>query len=123
MGWPWRVNMPNSGENVRFQVLVNGEVKATAGIESLGVLTMVLSWARCTGHVAPKDAKSVWNRRDQELDEPDMSVRLGGLDTAKDRHMNWFVHDIQVGDEVTVRVLPPGEFDTPIRKRGRRKKC
>ncbi|HBI44438.1 MAG TPA: hypothetical protein DDY78_16525 [Planctomycetales bacterium] len=105
--------MPSSGENVRFQLLVNGEVKATAGIESLGVLSMILSWVRCNPNAAPKDAKSVLKHCAQELDEPDMFVRLGGLDSAKDRLMTWFVRDIQVGDEVTVRVLPPGEFDSP----------
>jgi hypothetical protein len=48
-----------------------------------------------------------------------MFLRLGGLDTAKDRHMTWFVHDIQVGDEITVRVLAAGEIDKPAKKHPR----
>src|SRR5262245_7895114 len=38
--------MPKSGDNVRFQLLVNGEVRGSAGLESLGVLTVVLNWVR-----------------------------------------------------------------------------
>ena len=112
--------MPSSGENVRFQLLVNGEVKATAGIESFGVSSMILSWVRCNPDAAPKDAKSVVNRRNQELDEMDLSVRLGGLDTVKDRDLRWFVREIQVGDEISVRVLSPGEFDAPKKNSVRR---
>jgi hypothetical protein len=38
--------MPDSGENIRVQILVNGEVRGTAGMESVGVLSVILDWVR-----------------------------------------------------------------------------
>ena len=38
--------MPHSGQNIRFQLFVNGELKGTAGLESVGVLSMILDWVR-----------------------------------------------------------------------------
>ena len=37
---------PDTGENIRFRLLVNGDVKGTAGLASVGVLSQTLSWVR-----------------------------------------------------------------------------
>jgi hypothetical protein len=50
--------MPTSGDNVRFQVLINGELRATAGFDSTGVLTLALSWVRRNRAAAPKELRS-----------------------------------------------------------------
>jgi hypothetical protein len=113
--------MPNSGENDRFQLLVNGVVKATADMESLGVLTVILDWVRRDLATAPDDLRSEADFDPQDWIGNEINVRLGGLDSTTDEVVSWFDHDLQVGDEITVRVLPPGEFDTPTRKPGRRR--
>ena len=38
--------MPSSVQNIRIEVLVNGERKVIAGVESFGVLTAILQWVR-----------------------------------------------------------------------------
>ena len=82
----------------RFELLVNDERVALAGLESPGVLSIILASVR--RHEDP--------RPDDELD-----VRLTGLNTATGHHSIWATLDLSVGDVVTIRVLEPGECDEP----------
>ena len=43
-------------------------------------------------------------------------LRLGGLDSTTDEHVVWFASEIRVGDETSVQVLEPGEFDPPVER-------
>ena len=46
-------------------------------------------------------------------------IHFGELDSTTNEHLKWFRADLRAGDEIMVRVLPPGEYDTPIdRHRG-----
>ena len=108
--------MPHSGQNVRFQVAVNGEVRGIAGLESLGVLTVVLDWVRRDPAAAPKQARRAPGFREGDWIGNRVYVRLAGLDSATDQHVDWFGGELQAGDEVTVRVLPPGEFNPPVHR-------
>jgi hypothetical protein len=112
--------MLNSGQNVRFQVLVNGKVRGTAGMQSLGVLSLVLDWVRRDLAAIPKQA-----RKNPDFSEADwicnkVHVHLGGLDSVANQHVVWFGDELSVGDEVTVRLLPAGEFDRPRHRQGAR---
>lgn len=89
--------MPNSGDNLRFQLLVNGEVRNTSGIETEGVLSFTMSWVNVGSQ------------------ERDGKVRIGMGGAVGDEHIYWSAEDLEIGHEVTIRVLPPGEFDTPNR--------
>jgi hypothetical protein len=111
--------MPDSGENVRFQVLVNGEVRGTAGLESVGVLSVILDWVR-RDTAAPERARRQPGFRENDWAGDQVHVSLGGLDSAAGEHVEWFVGELRVGDEVVVRVLPPGEFDSPPHRHGAR---
>src|SRR5262249_21651920 len=109
--------MPSSGENVRFQVLVNGELRGTAGMESTGVLSLILDWVRRDPAAAPKELRSDLEFNEEEWVGNEVRVRLGGLDSASREHVEWFGSELRPGDEVIVRVLPPGEFDAPALRR------
>ena len=109
--------MPNSGENVRFQVLVNGKAHGTAGMESIGVLTLILDWVRRDPAAAPKELRSDPEFTEKEWVGNEIFVRLGGLDSAAKEQVTWFHERLRAGDEVTVRVLPAGEFDPATQKR------
>jgi hypothetical protein len=89
--------MPDSGTNVRFQVLLNGEVVATAGLSSYGVLSIICDWVR------------------RDLDEvPEAKRSAPGFNpAARDEHLEWFGSRLNAGDQVTIKILPPGEFDPP----------
>jgi hypothetical protein len=108
--------MPDSGINVRLQILVNGKVRGTAGMESIGVLSVILDWVRRD----PKAASKPSSISRKEWEGNRVHVSLGGLDSVAEKHVEWFGADLDVGDEVTVRVLPPGEFDSPARREDRK---
>jgi hypothetical protein len=99
---------------LRFEVLVNGKVVATTGVGSAyGVLSAVVSWVR--RNPAAISAKI---RADPDFDELTVlkevcEVELGALDSVANRHSSWGKHDLRPGDEVTIRVLPSGQYDAP----------
>ena len=87
--------------STRFEILKNGERICISGIDGDGVLSFGLSYVK---------------HPDEELEH---SIHIGGLgmfDGSRDKkhHANWPAPEITVGDEITVRILKPGEFDDPI---------
>ena len=109
--------MPNTKENVRFQLLVNGKVSGTAGIEMVGVLNVIVGWVRRDPAAAPKEAKSDPHFNEQEWIHNRVDVRLRGLDSGTEEFVEWVGEPLEASDEVTVRVLPPGEYDPPTARR------
>src|SRR5262245_51199216 len=114
--------MPTSGENIRFQVLINGRVKATAGMESAGVLSAIIDWVRRDPAAMPDEVRLRHGYREADWIGKRVRFSLSGLDLAAKEHVSWFAGELRPGDEVTVRVLPAGGFDPPKRPRGRRAK-
>lgn len=113
--------MATSGSNVRFQLLVNGKAKAIGGIELFGVLNVILTWVRRDASRFSRKEMHGWNRRDWTHNK--VSVYLGGLNLATDKHVDWYHDLLKVGDEVMVKILGPGDVDEPksILKEDRRK--
>src|ERR1700679_800813 len=104
----------------RLQVSVNGVILATAGIENHGVLSVIVTWlarspgAICDGHRQASDFD------EEEFLAEVLDVSLGGLGGSDGigECLNWLESSpLKVGDEVTIRVLPPGEVDEPVRRR------
>lgn len=86
---------------VRFEVCVNGQPVCVSGLNGDGVLSTIVS---CIRH-----ADST----------PELDLRVGGLGkynpaSERPQHANWNAPSLSVGDEVTIRVLPAGEFDDPV---------
>lgn len=109
--------MPNSGENVRLQLSVNGKVVATVGIDSFGVLSAIVTWVKRN----PAKFKDRYKPDPADTLEGWISNRvsdsIGGLNSVSEKRLDWFRREIVVGEEVTIRVLPPGAFDLPIPRR------
>ena len=99
---------PDTAENIRFRLLVNGDVKGTAGLASVGVLSQTLSWVHRDSDQAPSEIRDI-----QEWVCNKIQLRLGGLDSTGGEHLIWFSAEIRVGDEISIQILPPGEFDPP----------
>ena len=91
--------MQPTSTSPRFELSVNGKVLGTAGIDGYGVLTTILDWVQ-------RDPAG----RDEGVSEEELQVDLAGL--CSDGHLDWAKRDLQVGDVVTIRVLPPGSFDS-----------
>jgi hypothetical protein len=77
-----------------FRVSVNGEHLCTAGIPEDGVLTSMVDWVGSRNH-------------------DHFSMRVGGLDSVKNCHLNWKRRSVWVGDEITTKILELSEVDPP----------
>ena len=99
---------------LRFEVLINGKVVATTGVGGAnGVLSAIVTWVR--RNPAAISAKV---RADPDFDELAFlnefcELELRALDSVADQHNSWGKHGLRPGDEVTIRVLPSGEYDAP----------
>jgi len=91
---------PHTNMSTRFEILKNGERVCTSGITGDGVLSVSVMYVKHSGH----DSTHV--------------LQIGGLgmfDGSQDRqhHAAWPSPDVAAGDEITIRILPPGEYDQP----------
>ncbi len=86
--------------STRFEILKNGKRVCISGINGDGVLSVGLSYVKRSGEESTHD------------------LNIGGLgifDGSQDRkhHAGWPAPDIATGDEITIRILPAGDFDDP----------
>jgi hypothetical protein len=86
-----------------FDVFRNGKRLCRAGVGDYGVLSAILTW--------------VCRRGENQPAGKDFSLHVGGLyrsEPTVDVHPNWVdLYDIQVGDEITIRVVESAEVDEP----------
>ena len=87
--------------SVRFEVLRNGQRVCLSGINGDGVLSTVVNYVKHAG----KDAK--------------LELNVGGLgqfnqSLEQKHHADWSTPELCIGDEITIRVLPAGDFDDPV---------
>lgn len=92
-----------------FEVSVNGKLLCRAGVGDAGVLTAMLTWAQ----ISPEFRKA----QGVEWEPSEPFLRVGGL--SDNHHIDWlndrFV--IQVGDEITVKVVEADTVDLPVKHR------
>lgn len=87
---------------VRFEVVHNGKRVCTSGIDGDGVLNVMLCYV--------KHADS----------DPKYDLEIGGLGhyhpaRPGSQHVSWpRPETVGIGDEITIRLLPPGDFDPPV---------
>ena len=86
--------------STRFEILKNGKRVCISGINGDGVLSVGLSYVK---------------HPDEDLTH---NLHIGGLgmfDGSQDRqhHAGWSAPAVATGDEITIRILPAGEFDDP----------
>jgi len=77
-----------------FQVHINGKKVCVAGIGQDGVLTSIVNWVAKKG-------------------EGDLFVTVGGLISPAGDHVTWVRQDLQVGDEILLRVVEAKTSDVP----------
>jgi len=83
-----------------IEVRVNGKKQCIAGIARDGVVSAILSWV---------------GRGDEhpELPREDVTLRVGGLDSMRDQHVDWLTRDMEVGDEIILRLVDVRKPDAP----------
>jgi hypothetical protein len=92
--------------DIRYQVLVNGRVVCTSGIEGLGVLTAILTWLKRKRRADDQVAGT-----DEVLESH--YLKVGGLISGTDEHLHWCEEPLKEGDEIVIRILGPGAADKP----------
>jgi hypothetical protein len=95
---------------------VNGEPKPTGSLPGNGVLTLDVCWVRRDPEKAPPASRRQPEFNEQEWVWGRIEASLGGLDSGAEEHVRWFREELRVGDELTLRLLPPGESDQPNRR-------
>ncbi len=95
----------------RLEVHVNDELLTTAAVDDYGVLTAILCWVLKDPERVPESVQQGTAAQQAEWLEEELSLDVGGLGPAG--HLNWPSRKLAVGDEVKIRVLPPGPADAP----------
>ena len=105
----------------RFEVLINGRRACIAGVDTYGVLNVILSRVRRSPLRFPKQGtgqvehtKRTWSR--EQLDVYVGGLEINGEDERNDRHLFWLRRQIKLGDKIVVRVLPVGPVSNPKRE-------
>ena len=76
-----------------FQILVNGKVVCTAGAPpEHRVLSTIVTWT---------------HRHPDQID-----LHVGGVPEG-DQHLEWNMPKIDIGDEVTIRIIDTNDIDQP----------
>jgi hypothetical protein len=99
--------MQTQSETIRFEVMKNGESKCVAGIDGFGVLSVDVHWVLRDPAYKPNGGTL------REWCKQELKYHVGGVRSVEDQHVNWAFGDLAPGDEVTIRILGPGDFDEP----------
>jgi hypothetical protein len=101
--------------DTRFQLLVNNEVVCTAGLDGFGTLTALVSSTKQGLEDVPSEWKAAPEFDEDEWLRERMAVVIWGSQDQGQYQFGWSQRSLSVGDEVTIRILPPGQFDAPTR--------
>ena len=99
--------------DIRFQLLVNNEVVCTAGLDGFGGLTVLVNATKQGLEDVPAKVKAVPEFDEDEWLRERMAVVIKGSEYHGLYQVGWNQRTLSVGDEVTVRILPSGQFDPP----------
>lgn len=103
--------------DIRFQFLVNGESICIAGAEGFGIFSSSLTWIKRgidSYERARQGAPPDWDTTREEWMEQSLGVVAGVTDAKYPRHATWLSRDLRIRDELTIRILDPGDCDNPI---------
>jgi len=90
---------------IALEVLLNGKRLCIAGAGDLGVVSANLCWVR--RKPVPEGVEVVgWTPEE-------LYINVGGIDSVTDEHLEWVRREIEVGCEVTVRVIEVDAVDVP----------
>jgi hypothetical protein len=102
--------------DIRFQFILNGQPVCLAGAEGFGVFSSCISWVRRNAdeyEAAKQEHSANWARTQEEWTRESLGITAGTRDTRYPDYASWFDCELKVGDELTIRILGPGECDCP----------
>jgi hypothetical protein len=90
-----------------YQISVNGKPVGTAGVQQ-GVVSAIANWVSVPAST-PEATSADWHA----------GFSLAGLDTVTSEHLKWFRCDVQVGDEISIKLIEVGSVDEPTHRESR----
>jgi hypothetical protein len=99
---------------MRVELIVNGSPQYKSGIPDHGVLNVILSWVK--RHPDAFDPERHGEEQRSSFCQEALDVQATGIDTPTAEsasHLAWPKKELQVGDEITIRILAPGDVDEP----------
>ena len=103
-----------------FEVTINGQKVCTAGIGDDGVLTSILSLV-----AKPQTASELTPESGHETPSESLHLRVSGLASSTvgvDEAVEWLHRDLEVGDEIVIRIIEAPDCDDPTSKEVRTRK-
>jgi hypothetical protein len=100
--------------DIRFQFLINGKPVCTTGVEGFAVLSASLAYVKRDPErydEQKQQASDRWSITREEWARESIGICANSL--SDHVRNSWFDRELVVGDEVTIRVLGPGEVDDP----------
>lgn len=92
-----------------FEITINGEKVCTAGVGDDGVLNSIVSFVRRNNQ--DETAGSQTNEVYESLD-----IRVGGIanrDAGEMHNLEWLQRDLNVGDEIVIKIIEASSCDDP----------
>lgn len=86
--------------SARYEILINGKRLCICGLNGKGVLAINMT------HVDSDQNQQPHNIKPGALGHFDKTIK-------ESHHAQWPSQELKEGDEVTIRILPPGDFDPP----------
>lgn len=96
-----------------FEIKVNGEQASNAGIDSKGVLNIIITW------VKKNQEKLISNEVNKNQFEEEITLNVSGLASGTNDNrlnLNWINRTLQVGDEINIKIIENSHIDEPTRK-------
>jgi len=92
---------------IAYEISVNGRRVATAGLRQ-GVISAIANWVFIPSDLA-KDPGQDWQA----------GFSLAGLDDVTAEHLKWFRRDLQLGDEIRIKLVETDQIDEPTERQPR----
>jgi hypothetical protein len=89
---------------IAYQISVNGKRVATAGLRQ-GVVSAIAKWVFIPSDVATDPDKD-WHA----------GFSVAALDDITSEHLKWFRHDLQLGDEINIKLIETEQVDEPTER-------
>jgi len=86
---------------IAFEVSINGEYICTAGVEQIGSLSAITTWAK----------------RSNPTSDEELRFHLGGLvcdSKGNNIYLKWIDRNLQAGDEINIKIVQVSQVDKPI---------
>jgi hypothetical protein len=87
-----------------FEIHINGKKRCTAGLGQPGVVTAALTWV----------LRAPQGRRRQRAE---LNFGVSGLVSRSDEDLEWLERAMQLGDEITIRIVEVRTADAPKKRR------